>query len=947
MELYLLTNHKSDIVDILNNCDDSTDSSISVNLTHLHQTNPQLFTDVVNDIHKESLKWSNVVVDLQKRFAETDEEFLEQDWLIKENCRVRFNNLPEHDFRNRLSFPTNDDVGKFVQIRGTVLRTTQPKFLEYKTVYICGRCKNTITIEGDYGKYYIVAPPNKCPNGCTGRPYSDTTNAVNKNFITYQEIKIMEAVSKKSTPSVMDVTLDDDLVESCQPGDSVTICGTVESRYTFGQRIEIKVVVRANSVNNKMKQVNIGNELPEHLLCLRAEWNEFIEKYGELGARDMIVQSICPDVHGMYLAKLAVALAICSGSSSAVSGMRNHSHVLLIGDPGLAKSRLLKFASAVSTRCSFATGSGVSSAGLTAAAIQEGGEWQLEAGALPLADNGICCIDEFNMMSESDKASLHEAMEQQTIHISKAGIACKLNTRCTIIAATNPKNLYSMSHHEGTSAINLGLASSLLSRFDLVLILRDERNKEWDTRVANHIFYEIEPTLGENLYDLAKLQAHFSAVRDFDPILTDGATRILKAYYLACRADEDRDAGRTTIRFNDSLYRLAKAHAKLLFRSEVTEIDAVLVVMLMESSFGFGRILQPKNVLHKDLPLGPSDDQIIELMDRLNLERINPPRTQNSHSTSLTPNLQLRADTTSNKENETINRRSETEVSNTPAIFNNVRERNADVQVTGKTSNSKRHTVQKRQWNRSLSNENISILPAHYTQSAKTQPPNETVPLEANPSTHHWKRFRMDLNDEELDQLFTLDEPMPKSTEVSVVDRDSNVINVPASVRIFGNPSTHDQSDSGLFTLDEPMPRSREVSVVHRVSNVISVPANVPSNVRIFGNPSTDDELDTLFTLDEPMSTLPEVNVVNDVADNINVSASVPVLNNSSNDDELDRVFTIDEPTPTTEINRVSEVIVSRCDASNVQQKVERPLRFRIFNNCTDEDLAALDDLDF
>ncbi|XP_037039229.1 probable DNA helicase MCM9 isoform X2 [Bradysia coprophila] len=896
MELYLLTYHKSDIVDILNNCDDSIDSSISVNLTHLHQTNPELFTDVVNDIHKESLKWSDVVVDLQKRFAETDEEFLEQDWLIKENCRVRFNNLPEHDFRNRLSFPSNDDVGKFVQIRGTVLRTTQPKFLEYKTVYICGRCKNTITIEGDYGKYYIVAPPNKCPNGCTGRPYSDTTNAVNKNFITYQEIKIMEAVSKKSTPSVMDVTLDDDLVESCQPGDSVTICGTVESRYTFGQRIEIKVVVRANSVNNKMKQVNIGNELPEHLLCLRAEWNEFIEKHGELGARDMIVQSICPDVHGMYLAKLAVALAICSGSSSAVSGMRNHSHVLLIGDPGLAKSRLLKFASAVSTRCSFATGSGVSSAGLTAAAIQEGGEWQLEAGALPLADNGICCIDEFNMMSESDKASLHEAMEQQTIHISKAGIACKLNTRCTIIAATNPKNLYSMSDHEGTSAINLGLASSLLSRFDLVLILRDERNREWDTRVANHIFYEIEPTLGENLYDLARLQAHFSAVRDFDPVLTEGATRILKAYYLACRADEDRDAGRTTIRFNDSLYRLAKAHAKLLFRSEVTEIDAVIVVMLMESSFGFGRILQPKNVLHKDLPLGPSDDQIIELMDRLNLERINPPRTHNLHSTSLTPNLQLRADTTSNKENETINRRSETEVSNTPTIFNNVQERNTGAQVPGKPTYSKRYTVQKRQLNRSLSNENISILPAHYTQSAKTQP------IEANPSTHHWKRFRMDLNDEELDQLFTLDEPTPK---VNVVDRISNGINVPASVRTFGNQSTHNQSDSGLFTLDESMPKITEDSIVDRVSNVI----DVPTSVRIFGNPSNDDELDTLFTLDEPTLTPTEVSVLSDVA-------SVPVLNNSSNDDELDRVFTLDEPTLTAEINRVSQVTDNRIECS-------------------------------
>lgn len=121
-----------------------------------------------------------------------------------------------------------------------------------------------------------------------------------------------------------------------------------------------------------MKQVNMGNELPEHLICLRAEWNEFMEKFGELGARDIMIQSICPDVHGMYLAKLAVALAICSGNdpSSTMSGYRNHSHVLLIGDPGLAKSRLLKFASLVTNRSAFVTGSGCSSAGLTAAAVQ-------------------------------------------------------------------------------------------------------------------------------------------------------------------------------------------------------------------------------------------------------------------------------------------------------------------------------------------------------------------------------------------------------------------------------------------------------------------------------------------------------------------------------------------------------------------------------------------------
>lgn len=462
-----------------------------------------------------------------------------------------------------------------------------------------------------------------------------------------------------------------------------------------------------------------------------------------------------------------------------------------------------------------------------------------------------------------------------------------------------------MSDHEGTSAVNLGLASSLLSRFDLVLILRDERNREWDTRVANHIFYETKPKLGENLYDLAKLQAHFSAVRDFDPILTDGATRILKAYYLACRSDEHRDAGRTTIRFNDSLYRLAKAHAKLLFRNEVTEVDAVLVVMLTESSFGFGRILEPTNILHKDLPLGPSDEQIIDLMGRLHLEWETP--VKDAHSNAVTANLQLRVDErTANKENETINRRSEVDGSDDRQNRfegNNVQGSDAHSE---ETLNPRMFTVRKRQFNRSMSNENITIVPARHTQCPKNQLANGTCPTGANPSTHPWKRFRMDLNDEELDQLFSLDEPI--ATETNTVDSVSNDVQVPATNRIFGNSS------------------------------------------------NDDDELDRVFTLDES-TPISEVNAVA----NSNVPASVRILNRSSNEDDLDELFTLDEPTTTTEMNRVSGITNINVDvpaslatpiletAPNTQQnqEVEQQPRFRFFNNCTDEDLAALDDLDF
>lgn len=131
--------------------------------------------------------------------------------------------------------------------------------------------------------------------------------------------------------------------------------------------MDIKVVIRANSVHNNVKQTSISTEDSIYLL---AEWNALVEEHGEIAARDIIVRSICPDVSGMYLVKLAAALAICSGSSSSITGSRNNSHLLLIGDPGLAKSRLLKFACDVSNRCSFTTGSGVSTAGLTAAAFQ-------------------------------------------------------------------------------------------------------------------------------------------------------------------------------------------------------------------------------------------------------------------------------------------------------------------------------------------------------------------------------------------------------------------------------------------------------------------------------------------------------------------------------------------------------------------------------------------------
>lgn len=232
-------------------------------------------------------------------------------------------------------------------------------------------------------------------------------------------------------------------------------------------------------------------------------------------------------------------------------------------------------------------------------------------------------------MRPTDRASIHEAMEQQTISMAKAGMVCKLSTRCAILAAANPKNLFTMSDPGGTSSLNIGIDSPLLSRFDLVLILRDDRNVEWDTRIADHLLGlssnrpQVEQR-DDELWTIQNLQAHFVAIRNINPEMSEEANAMLGAYYKRCRSDPQRDQARTTVRLLDSLTRLAKAHARLLFRNRVNASDAAMVIRLMESTFGFGRILQPFDVITEKLPLGPDTPAISGVYRALNLGEYQP-----------------------------------------------------------------------------------------------------------------------------------------------------------------------------------------------------------------------------------------------------------------------------------------------------------------------------------
>lgn len=274
------------------------------------------------------------------------------------------------------------------------------------------------------------------------------------------------------------------------------------------------------------------------------------------------------------------------------SRRRAQSHILLVGDPGTGKSQFLRFAAALSPRSVLTTGVGTTSAGLTCAAVKtlNNNEYTLEAGALVLADRGVCCIDEFGCIRAEDRNNIHEAMEQQTLSVAKAGIVCKLNTRATVVAVMNPKrSLYDL--HDSVSK-NTNIGCPLLSRFDFILVLLDVSDLERDDKITTFLLkqglqdklpYNKSSSTPQQQWSKEKLRCYIALVKEtFQPTLTKPAALLLQRHYKSCRSKPS--SIQITVRFLESLIRLSQAHARLMYRNTVTLMDAAAVVLLMECS---------------------------------------------------------------------------------------------------------------------------------------------------------------------------------------------------------------------------------------------------------------------------------------------------------------------------------------------------------------------------
>ncbi|XP_057433627.1 probable DNA helicase MCM9 [Lotus japonicus] len=524
--------------------------------------------------------------------------------------------------------------GILLTLKGIVIRSGAIKMHEGERKYMCQKCQSSFPVYPEVEARNAISLPSFCPiqrsKPCGGVKFQYVENTIVCH--DYQEIKIQEStqvLGVGAIPRSILVILKDDLVDVVKAGDDVIVTGLLTAKWSpelKDVRCDLDPVLIANSIRriNELKsEIDISDDL---VTKFKQFWDHF--KDAPLKGRNAILRAVCPQVFGLFTVKLAVALTLIGGVQHVdASGtrVRGESHLLLVGDPGTGKSQFLKFAAKLSNRSVITTGLGSTSAGLTVTAVRDGGEWMLEAGALVLADGGLCCIDEFDSMREHDRATIHEAMEQQTISVAKAGLVTTLSTKTTVFGATNPKGQYDP---DQPLSVNTTLSGPLLSRFDIVLVLLDTKNPEWDVVVSSHILSEAEPDKTNNDEDLAniwplsilKRYIHYVKAK-FRPVLTREAEIVISSYYQLQRKSATDNAARTTVRMLESLIRLAQAHARLMFRNEVTRLDAITAILCIESSMTTSAIVDCiGNALHSNFTENP--DQEYAKQERLILKKL-------------------------------------------------------------------------------------------------------------------------------------------------------------------------------------------------------------------------------------------------------------------------------------------------------------------------------------
>ena len=526
----------------------------------------------------EYLKYANNAAYAQLRTE--DPEYAEK----TETVTVRIVRLPETAKLRKLG---SKHIGKLVMVEGIVVRSTPVRPMVMQAVFRCKRC-GEITPVNQTGPF--LRAPFACSNpSCRGKGPFDFIQE-ESTFIDSQELRIQERpedLPPGQLPRTLNIKLmDREIVDVARPGDHASIVGTVRAVAptlpTVGKLRAFILHLDANSIEVLGKEPETVHPSPE-------EEEKILELAKDPWIHRKIMNSIAPSIYGYEHIKEAIMYLLFGGMLKRLPDItiRGELNVLLIGDPGTAKSQLLQYVARLAPRGLYTSGRGTTAAGLTAAVIREAkGGMSLEAGALVLADKGIACIDEMDKMRPGDRVAIHEAMEQHTVSIAKGGIVATLNARTAILAAANPA-LGRYEPHR-TVAENISLPVTILSRFDLIFILRDEPNKESDSKMSEHILElhrkgssPVEPPIPSEL-----LRKYISYAKGIKPALTKEAVQRLKDFYMAMRSASETEGSpiAITARQLESLVRTAEARARVALRKKISAEDAEAAVAIMKRS---------------------------------------------------------------------------------------------------------------------------------------------------------------------------------------------------------------------------------------------------------------------------------------------------------------------------------------------------------------------------
>ena len=495
---------------------------------------------------------------------------------------VRINRLPEILPLRRLS---SAHIGKLVSVEGIVVRATPVRPLVVNAVFKCLRCDQLIVT--GIRKPMLTAPePRTCPYCKSKGPFE--LDESRTEFIDYQEIRVQEKpedLPPGQLPRWVNVRIvGSDLVDVARPGDRVVITGVVRVASPAGRlRRGLEMYIEANNVEATTREEEAIEISPEEEAKIR-------ELAKDPNIHEKIIKSIAPSIYGYEHIKEAIMYLLFGGVSKELPDVRKRGdiHVLLIGDPGTGKSALLQYVARIAPRGLYTSGRGTTAAGLTAAVIREAqGGMSLEAGALVLADKGVACIDEIEKMRPEDRVAMHEAMEQQSISIAKGGIVATLNARTAILAAANP-DLGRYDPYRSVVENVSKLPITILSRFDLIFVIRDVPDKERDARMAEHILethrareMALEPPIPPEL-----LRKYISYAKMIEPKLTDEAIERIREFYLQMRSRSEGEGSpiAITARQLESLIRIAEARARAALREYVTAEDAEAAINIMKRS---------------------------------------------------------------------------------------------------------------------------------------------------------------------------------------------------------------------------------------------------------------------------------------------------------------------------------------------------------------------------